>query len=202
VEQLLDVIPFVDKVFSETLNVGVSGSSSFNDRDCHHDGLVGHNTRNCLDVLLAEACVLAEGRTGLKGVDAASQVSLCHFDKRVEYLVRLERHLFFLTNQGKPFLLRFDADRGKAELHATGSQRVDNLTDVIADDAESCGVGICFDDSSKSSLRVNGHRVSLVENHNLELGHVATIRVPRDLSLRKLLHFVTHDRNSALVTSV
>lgn len=59
-----------------------------------------------------------------------------------------------------------------------------------------------FNNAAKGSLCIHSHTVSLVQNHELKLWDLATVRMSGDLPLRKLLDFLTHDLNASFVGCV
>ena len=59
--------------------------------------------------------------------------------------------------------------RREPEPRAPGLQRRDDLRGVVGDQAEARVAGVLFYDAAQSKLRVLGHRVALVQDHQLEL---------------------------------
>ena len=102
----------------------------------------------------------------------------------------------------QPLLLSVEADRRKAELYAAGGQRVYNLGNVVADNAEACGFGVSFDNSSQRRLCISGHTVSLVKDDELQLGNLPATRVPRDLPLGEFLDLLPDNCDAPIVRCV
>jgi len=123
-------------------------------------------------------------------------------DELVDDGVRLQIDTLCLANAQQALLLGVEANGSEAELDAARGQWVDNLADVIANDAEArCGA-VRLNNTSKGCLRIDRHRVCLVEDHKLELGDVATVGVSGDFALGKLLDLLSDNGDAALITSV
>lgn len=91
----------------------------------------------------------------------------------------------------------------ESELHTPGSEGIDYFGDIVADDAEAGILRVCFDNSPQSGLSVMSHRVSFVQNANLNWRDLSIgIGVQSYLPLRKFLYFLSHYVDTALVRSV
>ena len=89
-------------------------------------------------------------------------------------------------------------DLREAEFDAAGSERVNDLGDIVANDAEASRRRMRFDDATKGSLRVYRHRVGLVKNTDLD-GWTIRVRTALDFSLRKFLNLFADNFYAALV---
>lgn len=99
------------------------------------DDLVGDHSRDALDVLRREVLRL-EGARRLEHVDAASQVALGDIDQRGEDLVSRDLHFLVGTDEFESLHLSLFRDGREPELDAARGQRVDDLADVVANNAE------------------------------------------------------------------
>ena len=113
-----------------------------------------------------------------------------------------ETDLFGVGDQCKSGHLCIMSDRAEPELDATGGQRVDNLADVVADDAEASSDCVVLDDASEGGLRIIGQRIGFVENDDLEGWDLPATRVLSKLFLRKFLNLVSNDLDSTFVRSI
>ena len=166
--ELLDVIALEDEILSQTGNIGVGGAPRCHHSIDHHDCLGRNDARNGLDVVLCETILLGgETRTCLQGVDAPSEVTLGDCNQLGEDLFVLERHIFSLADLVQTLSLGLNADGRESKLDTSGGQRVDDLADVVADDAESGGAGVGLDDAAEGCLGINCHGVCLVQDHYL-----------------------------------
>ena len=94
------------------------------------------------------------------------------------------------------------SDWAKSKFHATRGKWINDLTDVVADDAEASRFTVRFNNASQCRLSVIGHRVGFIKDHELKLWYVATIWMSCNFSLCKLLDLVPHDLDASFVTSV
>lgn len=106
-----------------------------------------------------------------------------------------------MTNEFQSLKLRFETHWREAILDAPGGQRVDDLRDVVANDAKPRVRGVGLNDPTEGCLRVDRHRVRLIKDDDLD-GWDVVLRVLRDLTLSELLDLVPDDLDATLVRGV
>ena len=201
-QKLLTVVAFQDQILRHSLYVCIGCTSRASHRCNHQDGLFRYTARDALNISFGKTCLFRETRTRLEHINASAQVSLRQTDQFINHLFRLQIDPLSLANTQEALLLRLERDRSEPELDASRSERVNDLADVVANDAEACRVAVCLDYAPQRSLCVIGHGVSLVEDHELELRHIASVGMPSNLALCELLHLLSHHYDAALITGV
>lgn len=89
----------------------------------------------------------------------------------------------------------------EAELDASGGKRINDLSDIVADDAEAGRLRVSLDNAAQGCLGVDRHRVGLVQDADLDW-RAASVRPALNLPLRKFLDLVADDGNATLVGGV
>ena len=117
-------------------------------------------------------------------------------------MLRLKLDTLSLTDVKESLLLSIETNRGKPKLDAARSKWVNYFADVVADDAESCGLGVSFDDATKRSLGIDRHRVSFIENDDLDLWNVTAVGMSGNLPLSKLLYFFADNSDTSVITCI
>ena len=84
VEKLLAVVALENYIFSLALNVSICGTSCANDKCKHHDGLVGHLTRDAVDVFYTQTVFFSKAGACLQHVDAATKITIGNLDQPVD----------------------------------------------------------------------------------------------------------------------
>ena len=202
VEQLLAIIALKDYVLCHSLDVGVGCAPRANHSRCHENRLVRDDAGDAIDVFLTQACLLGEAGARLQGVDAAAKVTISHLDQLLDDRLRLQFDVFGLADAKQTLSLSLFSDGCESEFDTSRGEWVNDLADVVANDAESGRFAVGFDDASEGCLCVHRHRVCLVKDHELELRDFAAVWVPRNFPLRELLHLLSDDRDASLVTRI
>jgi hypothetical protein len=98
--------------------------------------------------------------------------------------------------------LGFNADWAKPKFDAARSQRIYDFTDVVANDSETCGCCMRFNDTAQSCLGIRRHRISFVKYHKLQLRHISAIGMSRNFALGKFLYLFPDYLYSTFITCI
>lgn len=74
------------------------------------------------------------------------------------------RNVLSCTNHGQSLNCRRLLNRSKSELGATTSQRINDATDVITNQAEARRTAVLFDGATEGGLGVAGEAVGFIQN--------------------------------------
>ena len=161
--------------------------------------IIRHHGSDLPNIILRNNPLIQLARA-LQGRDAFPQVSISKLHQAV---IRRLSHLnvFLFADKPQPVQMGLITDRLKAELSTSGGQRVDDLADVVAYDAEPGYFCELFYHSSQSCLGLVGQRVSLVEDDYFETGRVAQGAFGH-CDLRELFYLFTDHVDASLVRGV
>ena len=113
----------------------------------------------------------AEFLETLQAVDRLSQITFLQQNLNL-FLIKL--NIFFLADIPQFLHLGLEGNRFESEFNAPGYDRLDNsgqrrgvLGDVVADDAESGGLGVVLHDPSECTLGFSGHEIGFVQDDHL-----------------------------------
>ena len=184
------------------LDVTVGSSLCRNHHVCMLNHFVGYNARDWFNVCFWKASVFCEGRTSLQRVYASTQVPFGNLNKRVKDRFRFKFHSFCQTYFHEAIFLSLHANGWKSEFYTSWCKWINYFANIVANNAEACVLSVSFNNTPKRSLSIDRHWICLVQNYDLNLWDVTSIRIFGNLSLRKFFNLFSDDSDSTIITCI